>query len=132
MYNNAVFRLHEHVHRLLDSAKAMAFENVPTKNFILKAIAKTLLANGMQTDCHMRLTLSRGAKVTSSMNPKFNIFGCNLLIVPEWKPVGDAATYDNNKGIKLITATNRRNPPQCVDSRIHHNNLINNSTYPAV
>jgi hypothetical protein len=29
-------------------------------------------------------------------------------------------------GITLITASNRRNPPQCVDSKIHHCNLINN------
>jgi len=41
--------------------------------------------------------------------------------------VGDAATYDNEQGIRLVTATNRRNPPQCVDSKIHHCNLINNS-----
>ena len=45
----------------------------------------------------------------------------------QWKPVGDAATYDNEQGIRLVTATNRRNPPQCVDSKIHHCNLINNS-----
>ena len=25
-----------------------------------------------------------------------------------------------------MTAANRRNPPQCVDSKIHHNNLCNN------
>jgi len=29
-------------------------------------------------------------------------------------------------GIKLITAAQRRNPPQCIDSKIHHCNLINN------
>jgi branched-subunit amino acid aminotransferase/4-amino-4-deoxychorismate lyase len=60
------------------------------------------------------------------MNPYFNVWGTNLLIVPEWKPVGDSATYDNEKGITLITATNRRNSPQYVDSKIHHCNLINN------
>lgn len=37
-----------------------------------------------------------------------------------------ATTYDNTKGISLITASQRRNPPSCVDSKIHHNNLINN------
>jgi branched-subunit amino acid aminotransferase/4-amino-4-deoxychorismate lyase len=60
------------------------------------------------------------------MNPVFNVFGCNLLVVPEWKPVGDVATYDNKKGVKLISATTRRNPPSCLDSKIHHNNLLNN------
>eukprot|EP01038_Epipyxis_sp_PR26KG_P007356 gene7356-10026_t len=126
VYNGVVFKMDEHIERLFDSSKALAFENIPTKFFIVNAIMKTLAANGMHDGVHMRLTLTRGAKITSSMNPKFNIFGTNLIILPEWKPVGDMATYDNNRGIKLITATNRRNPPQCVDSKIHHCNLINN------
>lgn len=40
--------------------------------------------------------------------------------------MGGAATYDNDLGVALVTATNRRNPPQCLDSAIHHNNLLNN------
>jgi branched-subunit amino acid aminotransferase/4-amino-4-deoxychorismate lyase len=30
------------------------------------------------------------------------------------------------EGITLLTSSIRRNPPQCIDSKIHHNNLINN------
>lgn len=127
VYDHKIFKLHDHLQRLVDSAKAMGFQNVPTLDFIKDAIFKTLAANGMTNSAHMRLTLTRGPKITSSMNPQFNIFGCNLIILPEWKAVGDQTTYDNSKGIRLITATNRRNPPQCVDSKIHHNNLINNS-----
>ncbi len=81
----------------------------------------------MRDGVHMRMTLSRGLKVTSSMNPQFNLYGTTLMIVPEWKPVGGAATYDNEVGIRLITACNRRNGPGTVDSKIHHCNLINNS-----
>jgi branched-subunit amino acid aminotransferase/4-amino-4-deoxychorismate lyase len=129
VYDGRVFKLEEHIQRLVDSAKAMAFKNVPSREFIRKAVFRTLAANGMRDSVHMRLTLTRGAKITSSMNPVFNIFGTNLIILPEWKPVGDMATYDNSSGISLITATNRRNSPQCVDSKIHHCNLINNSKY---
>jgi hypothetical protein len=131
VYENRIFKLNEHLERLFDSAKAMAFQNVPSVEYIKEAIFKTLAANGMKNSAHMRLTLTRGPKISSSMNPQFNIFGTNLLIVPEWKSVGDMTTYDNSKGIKLITAANRRNPAQCVDSKIHHCNLINNSEYPA-
>lgn len=56
----------------------------------------------------------------------FNVYGCCLIILPEHKPVGGVATYDNAAGIRLITSCQRRNPPQCVDSKIHHCNLINN------
>eukprot|EP00042_Codosiga_hollandica_P031927 m.197419 g.197419 ORF g.197419 m.197419 type:complete len:239 (-) comp53761_c0_seq25:1510-2226(-) len=104
----------------------MAFANVPSREFIKDAILRTFAANNLLTDAHARVTLTRGEKTTSSMNPKFNVFGCQLIVLAEWKPVVGPATYDNSKGISLITAAGRRNPPQCVDSKIHHNNLINN------
>ena len=44
----------------------------------------------------------------------------------EWKSTEGATTYNNDEGISLITASGRRNSPQCCDSKIHHNNLINN------
>lgn len=117
VYNGRVFMMEEHIDRLFDSAHAMNFSRVPCREYIKGAIFNTLkgmyvmlclmytlfyitlislifiLANGMCTDVHMRVTLSRGTKVTSSMNPVFNVFGCSLLILAEWKPVGDKATY---------------------------------------
>ncbi len=112
--------------RLCDSAKALNFQNIPEKEFIFSAIYKTLAVNGMRDNSHIRLTLSRGCKITSSMNPKFNVFGCNLLVVPEWKNVQNPTTYNNDTGISLITATTRRQGPATLDSKIHHCNLINN------
>lgn len=126
VYDGKVLHLEEHLSRLHDSARAMAFADIPSKEFVKEAIYRTLVANGMRDGVHMRLTLSRGEKVTSSMNPKFNAYGSRLIVLAEWKPVEGAATYDNTAGVKLITACNRRNPPSCVDSKIHHNNLINN------
>ncbi|GBG61972.1 hypothetical protein CBR_g26135 [Chara braunii] len=100
----------------------MAFSDIPDRVEIKKAIFSTLAANGMRDGVHVRLTLSRGKKVTSGMSPAFNQYGPTLIVLAEWKlPV-----YDNAKGIKLTTASTRRNPPQCVDSKIHHANLINN------
>ena len=75
----------------------------------------------MRDEAHMRLTLTRGEKVTSGMNPKFNQSGCTLIVLAEWKP----PVYSDN-GIRVITASTRRNTPQCLDSKIHHNNLLNN------
>lgn len=127
VYDRRVFKLDEHLQRLMDSAKALAFRNVPSLDFVKRAIFATLAANGMTDNAHMRLTLTRGVKVTSSMNPVFNMLGCTLIVLAEWKAVGDMTTYDNAQGIRLITASQRRNPAQCVDSKIHHCNMINNS-----
>eukprot|EP00899_Mesostigma_viride_P007565 jgi/Mesvir1/1680/Mv08662-RA.2 len=122
VYEGKVFELERHLDRLFDSAKAMAFQGVPTREQVREEIVRTLAINGMKDHAHIRLTLTRGKKVTSGMSPEFNKYGCTLIVLAEWKP----PVYDNTKGVTLITASVRRNPPQCVDSKIHHNNLINN------
>ena len=76
----------------------------------------------MRNNAHIRLTLARGKKVTSGMSPAFNMYGCTLIVLAEWNP----PIYDNAGGISLIKASTRRNSPNNLDSKIHHNNLINN------
>ncbi len=122
VYDGKIFCLHKHLARLQASAKTMNFANVPSNEKIIDAIRHTLLANNMHTDTHIRLTLTRGEKITSGMDPRLNQKGCCLIVLAEFKPL----VYDNEKGIKLITASMRRNSPMNIDSKIHHNNLINN------
>jgi branched-chain amino acid aminotransferase group I len=121
VYDGRIFQLDAHLDRLLDSAKAMAFAQTPSRDEIKAAIFATLQANGMRDGVHIRLTLTRGMKVTSGMNPQLNRYGPCLIVLAEWKP----PVYDQD-GIRLITSAIRRNSPQCIDSKIHHNNLINN------
>lgn len=121
VYNGRIFQLDAHLDRLLDSAKALAFVQIPTRAEVKEAIFDTLCANGMRDGVHIRLTLTRGKKITSGMNPQLNQYGPCLIVLAEWKP----PVYDQD-GIRLITSAIRRNSPQCIDSKIHHNNLINN------
>lgn len=121
LYDGRIFCLDRHLNRLQDSAQAMAFEDIPSREFITNAIKMTLEANDMYDGVHIRLTLTRGEKITSSMNPQMNQLGSCLIVLAEWKlPV-----YPSD-GVELITSSIRRNPPSCIDSKIHHNNLINN------
>ncbi len=121
VYSGRIFQLDAHLDRLAASAHALAFTGVPSRDRIRAAIFATLEANGMRDGAHIRLTLTRGPKVTSGMSPAFNRLGPCLIVLAEWKPpVGGAA------GIRLITASVRRNSPQTLDSKIHHNNLLNN------
>ena len=122
VYNGQVFCLKQHLNRLYESAKALAFDHVPDDAFIRNAIKATLEANAMINDSHIRLTLTRGEKVTSGMDPRLNQSGSCLIVLAEWKPL----VYDNESGIKVITSTQRRNNPQFLDSKIHHANLLNN------
>ncbi len=121
VYKGRIAALAGHLQRLQNSAKTLAFESVPSSDEVKAAIFATLGANGMTDDAHIRLTLTRGEKITSGMNPRFNQSGCSLIVLAEWKP----PVY-SDAGITVITSSIRRNTSQCLDSKIHHNNLLNN------
>lgn len=122
VYPEGIVCLDKHLTRLQESAKTLAFVDIPTKEFIKQAIKKTLDANGMNDETHIRLTLTRGEKITSGMDPRLNQNGSCLIVLAEWKPL----VYDNSSGIKVISTSVRRNAPQFLDSKIHHANLLNN------
>jgi len=121
VYDGRIAALSDHLERMQNSAKALAFADVPSADEIRDALFRTLEANGMWDGAHIRLTLTRGEKITSGMNPRLNQSGCSLIVLAEWKP----PVYSDS-GIRVITSSVRRNTPQCLDSKIHHNNLLNN------
>lgn len=121
VYRGRIAALSAHLGRLQDSAKALAFAAVPSPQEVREAVFETLRANGMRDGVHVRLTLTRGEKITSGMNPRLNQSGCSLIVLAEWKP----PVYGDD-GIRVVTASTRRNTPSCLDSKIHHNNLLNN------
>ena len=120
LYNGRIFKLHEHLDRLERSATALSFPEIPTREEITDEIKRTLAANKMRDGVHIRLTLTRGVKITSGMDPRLNQSGPTLIILAEHK----VPVYSKD-GLKLITATVRRPPPDVLDARIHHANLLN-------
>src|ERR1700722_7310986 len=119
LHHGRIFRLTEHLARLRRSPQALAFESVPPDEEIIEQLARTLAANGMTDGVHIRLTLTRGVKITSGMDPRLNQSGPTLIVLPEFK----APVYDST-GITLITASQRRPSPDSLDPKIHHNNLL--------
>jgi branched-chain amino acid aminotransferase len=120
LYDGRIFKLHEHLDRLERSARALAFAEIPTREKIIDEIKRTLAANKMRNGVHIRLTLTRGVKITSGMDPRLNQSGPILIVLAEFKPPVYAKS-----GLTLITATIRRPPPEILDPRIHHANLLN-------
>lgn len=119
LYRGRIFRLEEHLRRLESSARALAFAAIPTREQIAAEISRTLEANRMHDGVHIRLTLTRGVKVTSGMDPRLNRAGPTLIVLAEHKP----PVYSRS-GLSLVTSSVRRFPPDCLDPKIHHNNLI--------
>src|SRR5436853_64381 len=120
LYNGRIFKLYEHLDRLERSARALSIVDLPPREKIVDEIKRTIVANKMHDGVHIRLTLSRGVKMTSGMDPRLNQNGPTLIILAEHK----APVYAKD-GLKLITATVRRPPPDVLDARIHHANLLN-------
>src|SRR5437764_5047681 len=119
LYDGRIFKLHEHLDRLHRSATALSFPEIPSREKIIEEIKRTLSANKMHDGVHIRLTLTRGVKITSGMDPRLNQGGPALIVLAEHK----APVY-SQEGITLITSSVRRPPPDCMDPKIHHCNLI--------
>src|SRR3989440_3311909 len=120
LYNGRIFKLHEHLDRLERSARALSFAEIPPHEEIIDEIKRTLAANKMRDGAHIRLTLTRGVKITSGMDPRLNQSGPTLVVLAEHKAPVYAKT-----GLSLITSKIRRPPPDILDARIHHANLLN-------
>ena len=120
LYDGRIFKLHEHLDRLQRSAHALAFVQVPPNEKLVEEIRRTLAANAMRDGVHIRLTLTRGLKITSGMDPRLNQSGPTLIVLAEHKPPVYAKS-----GLRLITSKMRRPPPEILDPQIHHANLLN-------
>jgi len=120
LYRGRIFKLQEHLDRLHRSATALSFAEIPPREKIIEGIKRTLSANKMQDGVHIRLTLTRGVKITSGMDPRLNQSGSTLIILAEHK----APVYTKT-GLTLITSKFRRPSPEILDCKIHHANLLN-------
>jgi len=120
LYNGRIFKLYEHLDRLHRSAVALSFREIPPREKIIEEIKRTLAANRMRDGVHIRLTLTRGVKITSGMDPRLNQSGPTLIVLAEHKAPVYAKT-----GLTLITSKIHRPPPEILDTRIHHANLLN-------
>jgi branched-chain amino acid aminotransferase len=120
LYRGRIFKLHEHLERLHTSATALSFPEIPPREKIIEEIKRTLAANKMQDGVHIRLTLTRGLKITSGMDPRLNQSGPTLIVLAEHKAPVYAKT-----GLTLVTSKIRRPSPEILNCKIHHANLLN-------
>jgi branched-chain amino acid aminotransferase len=122
------FRLHkgklafvkQHMYRLRESAKALDMDLGMANQEIVNAIYETTRANEMESNVHIRLVFSRGIKSTPFQDPRVNVGGCTLVIIPEYKVV-----IDTQDGIRLYTVYVRRGRPDVQDPKLHPLSKLN-------
>ncbi len=119
LYDGRIFRLEAHLDRLYRSAELLRYEGLPTREEVIDALRRTLHANAMHDGVHIRLTISRGVKYTSGLDPRINTRGCSLMILAEHKP----PVY-NQQGIRLVTVPQRRPFADVLDQTIHSCNQL--------
>ncbi len=120
LYQGRIFRLDSHLARLRSSAAMLGYEGYPGDDRLMEEIHRTLAANDMHDGVHLRLTVTRGLKYTSGLDPRINRRGCSFIILAEHKP----PVYDNKSGIHLITAKQRRPFANVLDQHIHSCNQL--------
>jgi branched-chain amino acid aminotransferase len=105
-----------HLNRLFEGAKAIGLDIGMTRAELTAALRETVEKNGMTTDIHLRLMVTRGNKKTPSQDPRLVVGGPNVVIIAEHK-VADPEV--KRQGISLFTSTVRRPPPDTLDQRLN-------------
>ena len=122
LHNSKLAFLDRHLDRLFEGAKALDFEVGFTRASLSQEIHRTLAANQMVSNVHIRLMMSRGTKATPHQDPRLSVGGPTLVIVPEYKvPVEEAA----RRGIRLFTVHVRRGEPDVQDPKLNSHSKIN-------
>jgi branched-chain amino acid aminotransferase len=119
LYDGRIFRLREHLDRLKRGAELLGYQGMPSDDLLIEQLSRTLHANNMTDGVHIRLTVSRGIKYTSGLDPRINNKGCSYFILAEHKP----PVYDR-KGIRLITSSIRRPFANVLNQHIHSCNQL--------
>jgi len=120
-YQRRVFRLEEHVRRLLDSARAIALAMPWTREEVIGHVLETIRANGLD-DGYVRLVVTRGAGGLGinphlCERPSMFIIASTISLYPE-------EYY--SKGLALITCATRRPPPAALMPQVKSLNYLNN------
>ena len=121
LYHKRIFRLEQHIHRLLDSAKAIMLEIPMSKAELIAACCEACRQNQL-ADGYIRLVVTRGVG-----NLGLNPFTCkrpSVFIIAATIELYPKAVYE--KGIDLVTAATIRNHPNAVNPAIKSLNYLNN------
>ncbi|MFT5468763.1 MAG: branched-chain amino acid aminotransferase [Verrucomicrobiales bacterium] len=119
LYDGRIFKLTEHLARLRKSADLLSYQGYPGDEKIIGELKRTLAANEMRDSVHVRLTVSRGLKYTSGLDPRINTKGCSFFILAEHK----APVYDKS-GLVFHTAQTRRPFANVLNQHIHSCNQL--------
>jgi branched-chain amino acid aminotransferase len=111
-----------HIKRLFAGARALDLDIGVTPDELRQIVLKTLKANQMESDVHLRLIVSRGLKRTPFQHPDANVGPATIVVIPEYK-IPDQQIME--KGIRLHTVHVRRGTPDVQDPKLNTLSKLN-------
>jgi len=118
-HRGALLFLNAHIDRLYEGAKAIDMDIGLPREEMVHRLGAVLDANGMTSDVHIRLMVTRGVKSTPYQHPKVTITPPTVVIIPEYKVAVESA------GISLATVHVRRGAPDVQDPRLNSHSKLN-------
>ncbi len=112
----------DHMDRLFNSLKAVSLDPGVSSGDIRSILDQTAAANGMVTDAHCRLMITRGRKAKPFQHPSLSKWGPTIVaIVEHSKPVSNLQA----KGIRLATVPQVRGLPMSQDAKLNSHSKLN-------
>ena len=119
LYNGTWSFLDEHLDRLFEAAKAVDIDIGLTRAQLVRAIADTQAANGMISDAHVRLMVTRGVKTRPFQHPKLSQRGPTVVIIMEH------SRPKLPRPIRLATVPHMRGLPMTQDPKLNSHSKLN-------
>jgi len=116
LHRGVLVFLDMHLKRLWDAAASIGLDLKMSKEDLKAKILRTIDANEMHDQVHVRVMITRGFKKTPSQDPRLTISGPNVVIIAEHK---NASPEIAKNGITLFTSTIRRGSPDYLDPRLN-------------
>lgn len=111
--------LDDHMDRLFEAAKAIDLDIGFDRAGVIAALRETQQANGMTTDAHARLMVTRGVKVRPFQHPSLSQSGPTMVIIMEHsKP-------SIPRPITLATVPHQRGLPMTQDPKLNSHSKLN-------
>ncbi len=114
--------LDQHLDRLYEGARAIDMDIGLSREELVRALYRTLDANGMTDHAHVRLMVTRGVKRTPYQDPRMTIGPATIVIIPEYK---NPKPETLERGIRLFTVHVRRGYPDVQDPKLNSHSKLN-------
>jgi branched-chain amino acid aminotransferase len=119
LYNGTWAFLDEHMDRLFEAFKAVDIDLGLDRAGVVQALLDTQAANGMNSDAHARLMVTRGIKKRPFQHPALSQSGCTFTIIMEH------SQPSLPRGIRLATVPHMRGLPMTQDPKLNSHSKLN-------